>query len=797
MTDQQAVRWGILGPGTIAKTFAAALQHAKGAKLVAIASRDSKKAGLAESFPGARILHGYQALLDDPEVEAIYIATPHPGHAEWAIKAAEAGKHVLCEKPIAVSAHEAEAMIQAARKAGTFLGEAFMYRLHPQTAKIVELVKSGIVGEVRGIKASFGFLMGNPDPKHRLLANDTAGGGILDICCYPVSMARLIAGAAQGKPFADPTKVLGLAHIGATGVDEWASAVLQFPGDILAEVAGGVSLAHDNTVRVFGTEGWFEVKSPWFATGRQGGTADIVIHQADGKDETITVNEPRWLYTFEIEAAGRAVRAGKQEFDPPGMTWADTLGNMRVLDKWRAAAGLEFGIEKAERRTTKIDGRPLKKPAKPMRRIKLPGIAKETSVLALGAVGLETAAHAAIMLDAFYERGGTMVDTAWGYFAGRADRAVGGWMHTRGVREDMVVLAKGIHTPLNYPDVIGRQLTESLDRLRTGYVDVYVMHRDNPDVPVGEFVDVLDAEVRAGRMKIYGGSNWTRERMDAAFAYAEKNGKQPPGVLSNNFSLAEMIEAPWAGCIASSDDAWKAWLRKRKLPLLRLVEPGAGLLHRPRRPRQARRAGTGALLVQPGEFRPPRPRRRTGPAFRQEADPRRAGLLPLAGFPRAAADRAAHAAGTRGFAGGPRHHALARGRALAGAGTGARREAMKPGALAGYSACIEMLFVPEAAGFAERIRRAADAGFDTIEFWGTANKDIAEVAEVAAATNVKVGCFFVEPSIALADHANNHAFSWAWRKPSARRMRWAARCSGMSPATSCPACRSIRSVPRS
>ena len=567
MTNQP-VRWGILGPGSIAKTFAAALRHADGATLVAIASRDPARPGLAESFPGARILHGYEALLDDPEVEAIYIATPHSGHAEWAIRAAEAGKGVLCEKPIAVSAHEAEAMIHAARKAGTFLGEAFMYRLHPQTQQIVDLVTSAAIGEVRGIKTSFGFRMGNPDPKHRLLANDTAGGGILDICCYPVSMARLVAGAATGKPFADPTKVHGVAHIGATGVDEWASAVLQFPNDILAEVSGGISLAHDNQVRVFGTDGWFEVKSPWFATGREGGTADIVIHRPDGSEETLTVAEPRWLYTFEIEAAGRAIRAGRQEFDPPGMTWADTLGNMRVLDKWRSAIGLEFGIEKAERRTTKLDGRPLQKPAKPMRRIALPGIAKPTSVVALGAVGLETATHAAIMLDAFYERGGTMVDTAWNYFAGRADRLVGGWMETRGVREDMVILAKGAHSPLVYPDVIARQLTESLDRLRTGYVDVYVMHRDNAIVPVGEFVDAMDAEVRAGRVRVYGGSNWTRERMDAAFAYAGKTGKHPPGVISNNFSLAEMVAAPWAGCVAASDDAWKAWLRQRNLPLL-------------------------------------------------------------------------------------------------------------------------------------------------------------------------------------------------------------------------------------
>ena len=567
MTHQPAVRWGILGPGTIAKAFSAALQHSTGAKLVAIASRDPTKPGLAESFPGARILNGYQALLDDPEVEAIYIATPHPGHAEWAIKAAEAGKHVLCEKPIAVSAYEAEAMIQAARKAGTFLGEAFMYRLHPQTQKIVDLVASGAIGAVRMIRSSIGFVVRDLDPKGRLLADETAGGAIMDVGCYPVSVSRLIAGAAAGKPFLDPATVSGAAHLGRTNVDEWSAAVLKFPNDIVAQVSASIMVEPDNMLRIDGSAGWLAVKTFWFAAGKEGGVGEIVLSQGD-RTETIRVDEPGWLYTFEIEAAGRAIRAGKQEFTPPGMTWADTLGNMRVLDKWRAAIGLEYGIEKAERRKAKIDGRPLKKPATPMRRVELPGIAKQTSVVALGAVGMETATHAAILLDAFYERGGTMVDTAWGYFGGRADRAVGGWMETRGVRQDMVVLAKGVHSPLTYPDVIGRQLTESLDRLRTGYVDIYVMHRDNPDIPVGEFVDVLDAEVRAGRMKVYGGSNWTRERMDAAFAYAQKNGKHPPGAISNNFSLAEMVEAPWAGCVASSDEAWKSWLRKRNIPLL-------------------------------------------------------------------------------------------------------------------------------------------------------------------------------------------------------------------------------------
>ncbi|OWK18722.1 hypothetical protein AJ88_00975 [Mesorhizobium amorphae CCBAU 01583] len=135
------------------------------------------------------------------------------------------------------------------------------------------------------------------------------------------------------------------------------------------------------------------------------------------------------------------------------------------------------------------------------------------------------------------------------------------------MREQSVVIGKGAHSPLCYPDVIGKQLAQTLDRLQTDHVDIYFMHRDNPDVPVGEFVDAMDAEAKAGRIRgPFGGSNWTMERMDEAIAYAEKTGKQKPGALSNNFSLAEMLEPIWAGCVTSSTDQWKAWLTARQMP---------------------------------------------------------------------------------------------------------------------------------------------------------------------------------------------------------------------------------------
>ena len=177
MTDQK-IRWGIIGPGSIAKAFQGGVAGSQHGVLAAVATRDPNKPGLATDFPGAKVVHGYDALLADPDIDAVYIAVPHTGHAEWAIKAAEAGKHVLVEKPFALSAFEIDAVFHAHRKAGTFAGEAFMYRLHPQTAKLGELIRSGAIGEVRMIQSSFGFSMGKFQPQHRLFASSLAGGGI-------------------------------------------------------------------------------------------------------------------------------------------------------------------------------------------------------------------------------------------------------------------------------------------------------------------------------------------------------------------------------------------------------------------------------------------------------------------------------------------------------------------------------------------------------------------------------------------------------------------------------------------
>ncbi|KRB55188.1 oxidoreductase [Rhizobium sp. Root708] len=565
MTDENKVRWGILGPGRIADDFFAGVAQSRTGRVEAIATRNPDKAGLAERFPGARILRGYEALLADESVDAVYISTPHPTHAEWAIKAAKAGKHVLCEKPLGLSAAEADAMQTAARAAGTFLGEAYMYRLHPLTLKLIELLSDKAIGEVRMIKSSFGFA--KPfDKDHRLYANDLAGGGILDVGGYPVSMARLIAGVGHAGGILEPDQVFAVGHLGSTGVDEWSAAILRFPNGIVAELACSVALAQDNVLRVFGTAGAIEIDHFWFAAGKQGGTAVIRLSDASGLRRDIPVEEPRHVYSFEVDAAGQAIRAGRREFAYPGMTAADTLGNLKVMDKWRAGIGLEYALETPAVRTRTITGETLRRGEQIVPQGHIPGIDKETSMLALGMMLFSTFPAASIALDAFFEAGGNLIDSAFQYGGGTQDRLIGEWVRSRGVRNDVVIIEKGAHSPLCYPDVIAKQLTTSLERMQTDYVDVYFMHRDNPDIPVGEFVDAMDAEVRAGRIRgPIGGSNWTRERMDQAIDYAERTGKTRPSVLSNNFSLAEMVDPVWPGCIASSDSGWKQWLKERKV----------------------------------------------------------------------------------------------------------------------------------------------------------------------------------------------------------------------------------------
>jgi aryl-alcohol dehydrogenase-like predicted oxidoreductase len=170
------------------------------------------------------------------------------------------------------------------------------------------------------------------------------------------------------------------------------------------------------------------------------------------------------------------------------------------------------------------------------------------------------------MFDQYWELGGNAFDTSWHY--GKWDSVVGRWLRSRGVRKDAVILAKGAHTPYCNPTDLTKQLLLSLEALQTDHADIYLMHRDNEDVPVDEFVDVLNEHQRKGRIKVFGGSNWSQKRLQAANEYAAKKGLSGFTVVSNNFSLARMVNPVWAGCIAASDADFRAWLTRTQMPVL-------------------------------------------------------------------------------------------------------------------------------------------------------------------------------------------------------------------------------------
>jgi aryl-alcohol dehydrogenase-like predicted oxidoreductase len=183
----------------------------------------------------------------------------------------------------------------------------------------------------------------------------------------------------------------------------------------------------------------------------------------------------------------------------------------------------------------------------------------------LGTLFAKDVDAASPVFDYFVEQGGNCFDTARHY--GDAELIFGEWMRRNGNRDESVVITKGAHTPNCNPESVTSQLSESLERLQTDFIDIYFLHRDNPDVPVGEFVDVLNEHKKAGRLGTFGGSNWSPERMDEANAYAARNGLAGFTVLSNHMSLARMVEVPWEGCLASSDAKSRRWLAEREVSL--------------------------------------------------------------------------------------------------------------------------------------------------------------------------------------------------------------------------------------
>ncbi|HEY4246882.1 MAG TPA: Gfo/Idh/MocA family oxidoreductase [Lacunisphaera sp.] len=336
------LNWGIITTGWIARKFVTDLKQSRTGRFVAVGARKLADAGkFAADFGGGQAYGSYEELLADPAVEAVYIGTPHPGHKEWAIKATAAGKHVLCEKPLTLTLKDTLEVIAAAKQRGVLLMEAYMYRFHPQTLKVAGLVRSGAIGELNLIRASFNVVC-NFDPEHRMFKKSLGGGSILDLGCYPVSYSRHIAGAVAGKAFAEPLEFHGTGRLHPmVGTDDFATAVAKFPNGLLAELSCGSTVKNDNAVQIHGTKGWIDVPNP-FTPGLEGKTEEIFLHRTGvATPERISIPSPGvGLYAYEADAVAETLERGEREV--PLATWADTIGSAKLVDAWLASIGLNY-----------------------------------------------------------------------------------------------------------------------------------------------------------------------------------------------------------------------------------------------------------------------------------------------------------------------------------------------------------------------------------------------------------------------------------------------------------------------
>jgi xylose dehydrogenase (NAD/NADP) len=312
------VKWGIVSTADINRKVIPGARASDKVDLVAVASRDQARAdAYAREWGIPRAYGSYEALLDDPEIEAVYISLPNTLHCEWSIRSLEAGKHVLCEKPLSRHPDEVAAAFDVADRTGRLLTEAFMYRHNPQTRRLTELVAEGAIGELRLVRSTFSYSL--YDPANIRLQTEVEGGALMDVGCYNVSGSRLLAG--------EPKRVWGEAWYGPTGTDWVFTGTMRFPGDAIAAFDCGTALVNRDELEAIGSEGSLFLDDPWHCLN------PVIELRRDDGVERIEL-ERRDSYRLELENLSDAIR-GEAELL---LGREDALGQARVLEALHRSA---------------------------------------------------------------------------------------------------------------------------------------------------------------------------------------------------------------------------------------------------------------------------------------------------------------------------------------------------------------------------------------------------------------------------------------------------------------------------
>ncbi len=324
----QKIRWGILGPGKIAHSFANDLKLVEGGELTAVASRNMDRAStFAAEYGAPHVFDSYEAMLRSDTIDVVYIATPHIGHKEWAVKALECGKHVLCEKPLGTSLAEVQAIIDAAQKNQVFLMEALWSRFNPSIRKIKDWITEGKIGEVGYVHADFAFYGLDKEENGRLLNPHLAGGSLLDIGIYPIFLTYLILGL--------PKKIKAAANFYKTGVEVQTSMIFEYDTAQALLYSGLVSNS-EMKAEIQGSKGAIFIDPRWHET--QG--FSLVIDEKEEKHDLPTTGKG---YSHEIEEVHSCLRKGKLQSD----LWShdNSIDLISLMDQIRRQTGIVFPFE--------------------------------------------------------------------------------------------------------------------------------------------------------------------------------------------------------------------------------------------------------------------------------------------------------------------------------------------------------------------------------------------------------------------------------------------------------------------